>query len=41
LNRSSNARRALFVDPLPDDEPLSRLAGVLVWRSIVVRGWNS
>ena len=29
------------MDPPLDDEPLSRLAGVLVWRSIVVRGWNS
>src|SRR3954462_13271626 len=37
LNRSSKAFRALFVvdPPSPDDE-----VGLLVWRSIVVRGAN-
>src|SRR5207245_842316 len=41
LNRSSKACFALLLDPPDGLLPPSRFWGVVVWRSIVVRGANS
>src|SRR6476469_2165183 len=38
LNRSSNACLALVLEPPDEVPPASRFCGVLVWRSMVVRG---
>ena len=41
LNKSSNACFALLAEPPDELVPASRFCGVLVWRSIVVRGEKS